>query len=72
LVDEELGEVDEVAQIFGSDKFILDCPLTMPRVARGDGEESGDEVSEDTYLNQIPYDNLVLLLIRIPNILCNT
>ena len=30
-----------------------DGPFTIPREARGDGEESGDDVNEDTYKNTI-------------------
>jgi hypothetical protein len=50
LVDDEFGDVEDVAHILGSAKFILECPdpFSIPRVAKGDGEESGDEVNEDT------------------------
>jgi hypothetical protein len=42
--------VEEVAQILGSAKLMLDCPdpFTIARDAKGDGDESGDEVRDET------------------------
>lgn len=50
LFDDEFGEVDDVAHNLGSGKFMLlgPAPLTIPRGANGDGDESGDDVNEDT------------------------
>jgi hypothetical protein len=54
LEEGELGEVEEVAQILGSDRLMPDGPpLAMREAMVGEGEESGDEVREDTWNHKI-------------------
>ena len=45
-----MGDVEEVAQILGSDRLIPEGPpFTIAKEAMlGDGDESGDDVRDDT------------------------